>query len=209
MRTAGSKRGQCRERIDPDGPQCFALVDVADARGNRLIEQGHADRRCGVESFQAPRDHIVVGARQAQVGTEGSEPRVPCEPIRIEQLHHRRVEADGVRVRGRDRHHHPPAGTTPPLSRSIGVPGARHLQVRVQGRTARESDQQVLAASLDRSDAFARGRRLVRPGHGVGPASSNRTSGSASITERNVAAVRWMVSPSGMAALSGTTHPGG
>jgi hypothetical protein len=160
--------GQPGEGVDAAGEQDLGLVHVADPGGDPLVHQDGADlvirrgeRRHAVEALVdvgiGPAEVRADVGDRAGAGTERAAGMVP--PVRA---HHRSGEADGHPVLHLDQRPHQVPGLLPALAGAVQVPGAGHPHVRLQGETALEVDEQVLAHRLDLFDAGARLRAVTR-----------------------------------------------
>ena len=86
-------------RVQAARPQHLAAVDVADARRHSLVEQHLADRALGVARAGATDGVVEVDAGDAQVRPERAKHLMALDRRVVEQLDHRRIEADGDRAR--------------------------------------------------------------------------------------------------------------
>jgi hypothetical protein len=152
-----------RERAQAAGEQHLRLVDVADARGDPLIEQEVADGGTAVGVGLHPtHDLTEVGVGLAQVGAETPETGVAVAVELAERLDHGRVEADGDPVGHLDDHPGRVRALAPALARPVQVPRARHAHVGVQHDAVVPRHLEVLAVALDPLDDPA----LLRAGPG-------------------------------------------
>src|SRR5207249_2671539 len=115
------------ERIDTLEEEHLAAPDIADAGERPLVEERLADRRgrpCRVA--EASDRLILVERRREEVGPESGKRRMDRLCVRVEQLDHRRVEADGDRAFDLERDDRPCDWPSPPLARPIAMPRPVH-----------------------------------------------------------------------------------
>ncbi len=144
------------EGVDANAEEHLAAVDVPDAGHETLIEEHLRDAsHRGWLRPDACHRLTEVGRRIEQVGAELCQPRVQRQSARLEQLDGRRVEADHRRGRRFDDRHRAGRIPAPALARSVAMPRAMHLQVRVQRQAVAEIDEQMLATRRDAFDVAA------------------------------------------------------
>ena len=190
------ERGDRGQRVHAAGPQHLALVDVAHARGDALVQQQLGRRgRLVAELGDALHALGHVDVRVAQVRPERGPPAgVVGEVLGLEGLDHGGVEAHGLEALDLDDRPHAAGALAPPLARPVQVPRAGHPHVGVEDGAVVPADLDVLPAASTRSiTAPMAGRWPFRRG------ASNPVMTFSSSAARSAVAVRWMVSPSGTA----------
>ena len=150
------ERSDGHERGDALDPEDLVLVDVADPGQRPLVQQRHRDLEVG--ALRCPESLVRLGGVEIgrdQIGTQPRERRVEALAARLEELHDRRIEADGDRAVDLQHQPGPTWRPAPPLPRPIAMPRAVHPQVGAELQTTVEADQQVLALGLHGIDAPA------------------------------------------------------
>ena len=159
------KPAEGRPRIDAQRIQRLAADDVADARGDRLVEQHLADRTRGRRALPRTRDRerdlrILV----EEIGSECAQRGVEGKPRAVEQLEHGAAELHCAHPAGAQ--DEPRRGLAPPpaLAGAVDMPRARHAQVGVEAAAVVELQQQVLAPRAHRHEnaTIERGRQTDR-----------------------------------------------
>src|SRR5438093_241386 len=151
-----------RPGIDAPLPQRLAAVDVADSRGEALVEKEIADG--GVVLAPRASDDLLRAPRR------GEDVRAEVADLSLfvfDEVDHRGVEADRGRVLCLQQRSCLPGGAAPWLVWFVDVPGALPAHVGGDGEAVVEADKEVLADGLDVGDDRA-GEALdqVRPGGG-------------------------------------------
>ncbi len=130
------------------GEAHLALVHVADAGADLLIEQRVGQLGPRFERAKAANALVDVCIRVAEVGAEV----LDAWPRR--DRHRRRGETHGGPAVDVDHHASEVGGLPPPLARRMEVPAAGHAQVSVEHQAALEVHEQVLALGFDLGDAL-------------------------------------------------------
>lgn len=166
-------------RVEALGVQDFALVDIADPTADPLVEQGNGNRRAGLSHAEASGGGIEIGFWTGEIGAEVCRPRPTPN-----QFDHRRIETDPEPSLGRlDQRSHPTARALPLLTRSVEVPTARHLHVRLERGPIAKVHQQVFALGFDlidgRTDRWPGSdeTRCLEPGDGLTGKGRSQTAG--------------------------------
>jgi hypothetical protein len=149
------------ERVDAARPQDLRSVNVADARGDPLVEERDTDLRSRVNEDAEPvDDRVDVRVGEAQIRSELRQDGVSRDVGVGQELDRRGVRADGCGERRVDPHYRAASRRPVPrmwtLVRRMDPPRPVHPQVGVQCQAAAEPDQYVLAARLDAVDRLAR-----------------------------------------------------
>ncbi len=145
-----TERRRRHPRVDAVHPERLALVDVADARADPLVEQQLTERR-RLRQPSSPHDFFRVEPLRQDVWAQ-----VFNGPAAVaHHLYDRRREEDGDRII--ETEHRPRAALRlpPTLTGSVEMPGAGHPHVGVQGDLAVEPHDEVLSDRLDREQAVA------------------------------------------------------
>lgn len=152
--------------------QQLALVDVADAGGDALVEQHVDQQRRRRQQFASAGDD----AGEVRVCSQQVIAQVCCQrPLAVaagrQQLHFLGVVAgEHLHHRWRrhgERHAHPPANPRCRASSAKPVPAAVHAEMRAQHRAAIEPQQQVLALGVGRREGLPGQREPLAAGAGV------------------------------------------
>src|SRR3989442_12884649 len=136
--------------IQPKGPERLALIDVADAGADTLLQQQLTERGC-LRAASAADDAIQIEWVDEDIRSEMGN---RCLGI-ANQLHHGRGEANRHDVVKAQHRGGAPGRLAPALARSVEVPRAGHPHVRVQRDPAFEAHQEMLAIRFDGLDPSA------------------------------------------------------
>ena len=154
--------------VDLGGEAGLALEDVADARGEALVEEGVAEGAGGVGGAEDGDDRVEVEVRGEDVGTEAGEGRVDGDAAGGQDAQGRAAELDRVGALAGE--HRPGRGArpTPAGPPRVDVPAAAHPQVAVEDEVT-EVEDQVLAVGVDplqglSVEPFDPGRAAARVG---------------------------------------------
>ena len=160
--------GERAPGVDLGGEAGLALEDVADARGEALVEEGVAEGPGRVGGAEDRDQRVEVEVRGEDVGAEAGEGRVDADAARGQDAQGRAAELDRVVALAGE--HRPGRGARPAPARPlrVDVPAAAHPQVAVEDEVA-EVEDQVLAVGVDplqraAVEAFDPGRAPARIG---------------------------------------------
>jgi len=139
--------GGAHPRIQAMGPQRFALIDVADASADTLLQQQLPQGRC-LQLAGAAEDLLEVERVDQDIW---SQVRHWLSGI-ANQLHDGRGEADRDDVIETQHRGGAALRLAPALAHLVEVPGTGHAHVRMKGEPSIELHHEVFAVRFDRLD---------------------------------------------------------
>ena len=136
-----------RPGIEPEGPERFTLIDVADPGTDALLQQQLSKRGC-LGSAGSDDDRIQVEGIDQDIRPKVSD-RCACV---ADQLHHRRGEADRDDIIESEDGRGAPLRLAPALTRLVEVPCAGHPHMGMKGDPTLELHHEMFAVRLDGLD---------------------------------------------------------